>query len=212
MDHEQTKDRGPYMHSASGFKLYPFDPRPEEIHIDTIAHHLACNNRWNGATRHPTDPTRISFSVAEHSILVARYVVEILDRPDLELEALLHDASEHIFQDMIKPIKYHPMILPIYKPLENRVEQVIAQKFKLQFPYPPEIKIADNAVCSAEAIQIVPRHPQEDYSVSMHDDSRVAPYEIEMLSAYEAKQAFLNAYTSAVMRREGSQRAYKRAS
>ncbi|QWY83070.1 putative metal-dependent phosphohydrolase protein [Rhizobium phage RHph_X66] len=192
-------DRGPYVHSANGRKIYPFDPRPEEISISVVAHHLANNNRWNGATQHKRFKTRISFSVAEHSVLVAKYVVEELKLPEYELEALLHDAPEYLFGDMIRPFKHHPSIHPIIKPIEDRAEEVIAKRFGLRFPLPKEIKIADEAVCAAEQQQIVPEDAREKWRAI--DASRVAPYEIEMMDAYSAKEYFLMAYEDAIRRR-----------
>lgn len=194
--------RGPYMHSAGGRKLYPFDPRIEEIDIDTIAHHLACINRWNGATQHPTNKRLITLSVAEHSIMVADYMVEVLKKPEYELEALLHDAAEFLISDIIRPIKHHPDIHPIIKPMEDRAELIIAQKYGLLFPLPPEVKIADEAVCAAEARQVVPRCDSEDWSVKYHSEVNVAPYKVHMLDPYTAKHAFIRKFNTAVHRRK----------
>jgi hypothetical protein len=195
-------NRGPYMHSANGKKIYPFDPRPEEIYINVVGHHLACNGRWNGATQHRHYRSRIFYSVAEHSVYVARYIVEVLDRPDLELEGLLHDAPEHVTGDMIRPLKHHPEVHPIYKKLEDKSEIATAKRFNLLHPMPKEVKMADEAVCAAEAAQIVPKDVAEEWrSGILHDDSQVAPYEIEMLNPYEAKEFFLQAYEAAISRR-----------
>ncbi|MBD9511547.1 hypothetical protein IB265_32855 [Ensifer sp. ENS10] len=194
--------RGPYMHSSNGRKIWPFDPRPEEIDIEVVAHHLACNNRWNGATQHKKFKSRISFSVAEHSVLCAKFMVEHLKRPDLELETLLHDAPEYLLSDMIRPIKHKPEVYAVYKPLEDRAEWAVAQRFGLIFPLPKEVKIADEAVCAAEAQQIVPKDAREEWeSGRLHDNSLVAPYEIEMMGAYQAKEYFLMAYEDAIRRR-----------
>lgn len=196
-------DRGQYMHSANGKKIYPFDPRPEEIDIEVVAHHLATNNRWNGATQHKRFRTRISYSVAEHSVYCARYVRDILKRPDLELETLLHDAPEYITGDMIRPLKHEPTIHRVYQPIEFSIEKVVAQKWNLLCPLPKEVKMADEAVCAAESQQIVPKDPNEEWqSGKMHDDSAVAPYEIQMLDAYSAKEFFLIEYEDAIRRRE----------
>jgi len=192
--------RGPTMNASDGHKIYPFDPRPEEIKIEVVAHHLANNNRWNGATQHKQFRSRISFSVAEHSVLCAKFMVEHLHRPDLELEALLHDAPEYLFGDMIRPVKHHPMVHAIIKPIEDRAEWAVAQRFGLICPLPKEIKIADNAVCTAEFRQIVPHQP-DDPSEMLDPDALCAPYEIEMMSAYQAKEYFLMAYEDAMSRR-----------
>lgn len=192
--------RGPSMNASNGRKIYPFDPRPEEVDIEVIAHHLATNNRWNGATQHKTFRSRITFSVAEHSVLVAKYLREVLDRPDLELEGLLHDAPEHLFGDMIRPFKHYPAVHAIVKPLEDKAEKAIAERFNLLFPLPKEIKLADNAVCTAEFRQIVP-HPADDPSHMLLDETPCAPYEIEMMDAFRAKEYFLQAYEDAMSRR-----------
>jgi 5'-deoxynucleotidase YfbR-like HD superfamily hydrolase len=194
--------RGQYMHSANGRKIYPFDPRPEEINIGVVAHHLATNNRWNGATQHKRFRTRISYSVAEHSVYCARYIREVLQRPDLELEALLHDGPEYITGDLIRPLKHSPQIHPIYSQVEDKIEQAFAKRFGLLYPLPKEVKMADEAVCAAESIQIVPKDPCEEWqSGKMHDDSKVAPYEIQMLDAFAAKEFFLMEYEDAIRRR-----------
>ncbi|WP_326894531.1 hypothetical protein U8P73_36065 (plasmid) [Rhizobium beringeri] len=194
--------RGQYMHSANGRKIYPFDPRPEEININVVAHHLATNNRWNGATQHKRFKTRISYSVAEHSVYCAWYVRDVLGFPEYELEALLHDGPEYVTGDMIRPVKHDARIHPVIRPLEDSWELAFAKRFGLRFPLPKEVKMADEAVCSAESLQIVPKDDREDWiSGKMHDDSKVAPYEIQMLDAYQAKEFFLMAYESAIRRR-----------
>lgn len=195
--------RGQYMHSSNGRKIYPFDPRPEEIDIEVVAHHLATNNRWNGATQHKRFKSRISYSVAEHSVYCARYVREVMQRPDLELETLLHDGPEYVTGDMIRPLKHDPRIHPVYKPIEDNWERAFATRWNLIFPLPKEVKIADEAVCAAEAAQIVPKDEREEWqSGKMHDDLNVAPYEIQMLDAYAAKEMFLMEYEDAIRRRE----------
>lgn len=193
-------DRGPSMNTANGRKIYPFHPSAEEIDIEVVAHHLANANRWNGATQHKQFRSRISFSVAEHSVLCAKFMVEYLNRPDLELEALLHDAPEYMTGDMIQPVKHHPTVHAIMKPIEDRADLAFSKRFNLANPFPPEIKIADKAVCTAEFRQIVPHSP-DDPSDMLRADTLCAPYEIAMLSAYEAKEYFLDAFEVAMNRR-----------
>jgi hypothetical protein len=199
---KKDQPRGQYMHSANGQKLYPFDPRPEEIDINVVAHHLATNNRWNGATLHKIYRSRISYSVAEHSVYCAWYVRDVLECPQYELEALLHDVPEYITGDLIRPLKHSPSIYPVYSAVEDKIEQAVAKRFNLLYPLPKEVKMADEAVCEAESRQIVPKDPREEWSSGLlHDNTAVAPYEIEMMGAYEAKEFFLTAYEDAMSRR-----------
>ncbi|MER9176239.1 hypothetical protein NKH72_21925 [Mesorhizobium sp. M0955] len=186
---------GNYMHSASGYKYWPFDPKAEEVDIDTIAHQLAGQNRWQGAVRHRFYKSKIFLSVAEHSTYCARYIIEVLKRPDLALEALLHDASEAYIGDLIRPLKYSPEFRAPFLKVEEINENAIAKAFNLVYPFPKEIKLADEAVCTAESQQCIFRHPDERWgAVPFLDDTKIAPYEIEMLEPYPAKERFIIAY------------------
>ena len=116
------KDR--YLSTYTGKKFYPYDPRPEQICIEDIAHGLSMLCRFVGQCR-------FFFSVAEHSIAVARLLPA-----NLKLFGLLHDASEAYLADLPRPVKAG---LPEYKAIEANVERVIAEKFELPFPMPPEV-------------------------------------------------------------------------
>lgn len=186
---------GNYMHTAGGEKYWPFDPRADEVKIATIAHQLAGQNRWQGAVRHRRFKMRIFYSVAEHSHYCARYMIEVLKRPDLALEALLHDASEAYIGDLIRPLKYDPQFREPFRVVEDLNEKVIAERFNLVYPFPAEVKIADEAICEAESQQIVPRDPDEEWDTgAMHDRTNAAPYEITMHLPSEAKAIFMLTY------------------
>lgn len=194
-----TKLEKIYMHTAKGNKYYPFAPRVKDVDIYTIAHHLAAIGRWNGATfrRSKDDPKfdRIFYSVAEHSVYVWRYVCEELGRPDLGLYALLHDAAEAYVSDLIRPLKYSTAFFEPFKRIEEINERIIAKRFNLFYPFPEEIKIADEAVCAAEANQIIVMDDDDDWKVGiMFDDRRVAPYIIEMVEPTRARDMFLDAF------------------
>lgn len=184
-----------YMHTSTGKPFFPFDPRVEDWNIDFIAHHLACQGRWNGATQHPTDPTKIFFSVAEHSVEVSLYVENELGRPDLALEALMHDGPEGPLGDIIRPLKYSDGIKQVYGAIEHLNEVSMSTAFNLVHPFPREIKIADEAVCCAEKKFFVPMAPGFDWTRNtMLDDTNCASFEPAMLSPFGAKQLFLNRY------------------
>lgn len=191
-----------YMHTSNGKKFYPMDPRPDEVHIEVIAHHLATRARYNGATQHPLIKSKIFYSVGEHSVLVARYVTEILKAPQFELEALLHDGSEAFNGDLIRPLKYDPAFRAPFQKVEELNERAQAQRFGLVYPYPKIVKLADEAVTAAEVQQIVVKDPNDDWdSGKLHDDSTVAPFEIMMLEPYQAKVLFLDYFAEAWKRR-----------
>ncbi len=112
----------------SGHYLNVFDPNPDHICIEDIAHALSHIPRFAGHLEKVV-------SVAEHSIKVMLMV-----DPAHRLEALLHDASEAYLMDIPKPIKRH---LPDYQKLENRLMEVIAAKFGFSFPMSEQVKKAD---------------------------------------------------------------------
>lgn len=187
-----------YAHTASGKKFYPYDCKPDQIDVETIARHLACQARWNGATRHRFITDRIFYSVAEHSVYVADYVAQELNRPDLAFDALMHDAAEAYIPDLIRPLKYSPEFRAPFKALEEKIEEVIARKYRLQFPMPKEVKHADDAVCLAEWHQIVPRERGEMWGNALVTEAKPAQIGIAMLQPLEAYQLFMERYTQLV--------------
>jgi 5'-deoxynucleotidase YfbR-like HD superfamily hydrolase len=105
-----------------------FQPTQHMICIEDIAHSLSHQCRFNGHL-----PT--FYSVAHHSILTAERV-----DPEHKLAALLHDASEAYLCDIPRPIKPH---LTNYKEIEDKLMQVIAEKFGFGYPLHSDVKQAD---------------------------------------------------------------------
>lgn len=187
--------RGPHMHTSNGQFYYPFCPHPSEVHIEVIAHHLANRSRYAGATQHRKFFNRIFYSVAEHSVYVARFVRDHLGRPDLVKPALLHDGPEAFNGDLIRPLKYSKPFREPFKQVEEINEFAIAIRFDLPNPLPPEIKMADNAVLAAELQQIVPGAECPSKMIVENEEERtplIAPYEIQMMQPYDAKMFFLS--------------------
>lgn len=180
---------GRFMHTSNGKKFWPLDPKPHEVHIEVIAHHLANRCRYNGATQHPTDPARIFYSVAEHSVYCS-----YIGTPEEALERLLHDASEAYNGDLIRPLKYDPMFSAPFKHVEDLNENAVALRYGLVYPYPASVKVADEAVTSAEINQIITKAPDEDWGVKLHDDAKVAPIDVQCLYPHQAKKFFLHRF------------------
>jgi uncharacterized protein len=134
---------GNFMFTSSGKKYFPCDPRPEEVEIEVIAHHLAMQCRFNGATRE-------FYSVAEHCVHASRLVPK-----EYALEALLHDAAEAYLGDIIRPLKYIREFGEFYLKAERLNEEAIAKKFGLTYPFPPCVKRADEALVTQEIRELV---------------------------------------------------------
>lgn len=137
----------------SGRRLDLLDPSPLDVEIDDIAHGLARVARWNGQTVGVH-----SFSVAQHSILVAQIVDTLFPKLGAKgrLAALLHDAPEYVIGDMISPFK--AVIGRDYREVEERLDAAIHRRFGLPHPLPEPIataiKAGDRVAAYHEAIQL----------------------------------------------------------
>jgi 5'-deoxynucleotidase YfbR-like HD superfamily hydrolase len=137
----------------SGRRLDLLDPSALDIEIEDIAHGLARVARWNGQTKGAH-----AFSVAQHCLLVERFVAEMQPgiAREVRLAALLHDAAEYVIGDLISPFK--AAVGLDYKAFENRLMGAIHVRFGLRARLPSEtealIKRADQIAAYFEATQL----------------------------------------------------------
>lgn len=124
------------IRTYTGQYVNVFDPNPDTICIEDIAHALAHQCRFGGHTQN-------FYSVAEHSCMVAATVPRYL-----ALAGLMHDAAEAYLVDVPRPIKKK---LQGYKVIEDNLMVVIAQKFDFfEDLLHPDIKQADEAMLKTE--------------------------------------------------------------
>lgn len=119
---------GRLIRTYNGHYFDVFDPNPDQIDIEDIAHSLSLLCRFAGHIKS-------FYSVAEHSIWVAEKVSK-----KHALAALLHDASEAYLVDIPKPIKDE---IPHYLEIEKDLMSVISKKFNFEFPLSDEVKLFD---------------------------------------------------------------------
>lgn len=116
-------------------------------------------NRWNGHASlgsrwlniNPNQFITISEEEEEyanpmtdlhHSFLVYLIVKDLWpDDEMLHLAALIHDACEVIYGDIIGPIKKR--LASIIKPIEHKIEGLMAQRYGCPYPWDKRIKYAD---------------------------------------------------------------------
>ena len=105
------------------------DIQPGDVAIEDLAHNAAQINRYCGAVSYP-------FSVASHSVLVARLC------PELHmLGGLTHDLTEAAgLNDLISPVK---RLLPEYTAIEERVRSALARIVFMPATESAEVKAAD---------------------------------------------------------------------
>lgn len=123
----------PFAQTTSGKPFPLINPLPSDVDWYDVASALACINRYTGNAG--------VYSVAQHSILVAKCVPE-----ELRLHGLLHDAKEFAMGDLTRPAK---LALAHYcgdafeaglKRLENSIDFAIYTAAGLPFPVSPEIR------------------------------------------------------------------------
>jgi len=177
----------------SGRRLDLLEPSPLDIEIEDIAHGLARVARWNGQTR-----GEHAFSVAQHSVLVERLVMELNPRLSRQarLMALLHDGPEYVVGDLISPFK--AAIGINYKALEERLQMAIHLRFGLPAKVPALQKIlfkrADHLSAYYEATQLAGFEEEEARRLFGAPPKGLKMPRLAPLSTAEAQTQFLSRF------------------
>jgi len=130
-----------HMTMHSGASVDVLTPGPLDVH--DIAWGLAHQHRFNGHLQQPID-------VATHSIALCALVPN-----KWRLRALLHDASEALLGDIVRPLKVQEAMAP-YRLLERQWQEHIYAQFEIA-PYsdehldPPGFSTLDLALTLHEA-------------------------------------------------------------
>ena len=179
---------GDWIQTRSGVAFYPLDPRPEDVHLEDIAHALSNLCRFSGHCKR-------FMSVAEHSVNVSRVVP-----PEHALQALLHDATEAYLVDVPGPIK--PMLAG-YAEIEAAVWLAIAERFGVPSALHQSVKDADTAVLLTEKGQLLGPSP----GAWLDTEITPAPLgELACMSPREAKYTFLHRFIELAPHERGSAR------
>ena len=178
---------GDWIQTYTGRQFWPLAPRVEDVDIEDIAHSLSLLCRYNGHCRE-------FYSVAEHSLHVAKVVVETPNWPadyGLGLAALLHDASDAYLADIPRALKPY---LTGYHAAKARVQTVIHEALGLRRPYEyaPYIKPIDTLILVDEAIALMPVE-----SIAWHERfGQPLGVEIASLPPRRAEREFLEMFRS----------------
>ena len=145
----------------SGILINPANINPKDINLIDIAHHLTNECRYGRAL-----PFDLHYSVAEHSILLAEYVLDNFNDKELAKCALMHDASEYILGDIPTGLKAS---LPDYKKLESDLMFKIYDKYDISVKYDSIISMYDKAILANE-VQVLT--PERLFSFTHNGDIR----------------------------------------
>jgi uncharacterized protein len=145
----------------SGLRVWPLDPRPQDIRIEDIAHALAHQSRFGGHCR-------IFYSIAQHSVLVSK-----LCRPEDAPWGLLHDASEAYLGDAVRPLK-ELAEFAAYRRAEQRLQRCIAERFGLGPDQPASVTAVDDLMLAVEYRDLMTHPMDEQYIASPPPDCAVS--------------------------------------
>jgi len=192
-----------WFQTYTGKIFHPFDPDPKMIDIEDIAHALSLICRFSGHVKE-------FYSVAEHSVHVARVFDELVKDTSLEgnhrasVCALLHDATETYCGDMIRPIKEG---IIEYQKMEAEIEEMVIQHFGLVdvwWAAHPYVKQADNIMLATERRDLLTEGPGRDDRRWVIDEQGVKASERHVFAMHpeDAKEWFLGEYGLFVSREE----------
>lgn len=169
-----------YVTTYSGKKLNFLDPNPDDILLEDIIHHLSMICRYNGGPKY-------HYSVAQHSIAVAKLVYDMSKDKKKALSALFHDASEAYICDIPRPVK--PKLIG-YKKIETNLSNVIYKKFNIQTPN-GIILFIDKHIVATEALYVLDFIPEwiNEYKQLKHD-----PALFQETSTQEVQETFISLY------------------
>lgn len=178
---KQEKDKGFYIITHSGKRIYFNDLENNHYDIEDIAHSLSINNRFNGHTYKP-------YSVAQHSVIMANIMKERGFSPQKQMKALLHDCSEAYMPDLPTPFKKQPEFEGFVR-LENRLQDIIY----LRFGCPPgkdhDVKYLDTQMLATEIRDLMGNLNSNILPEVDRIPEKIIPWGYDI-----AEKAFLNSY------------------
>lgn len=163
-----------WIRTYTGGAIHPLAPKFDAIKIEDIAHGLSLTCRFTGQCKE-------FYSVAQHSLLVSRYLPE-----EYKQTGLLHDASEAYLSDVPGPIKKS---LRYYLDAEWDIMKVVADKFGIQHPIPKEVKLVDVRVLATEVRDLLTAPEGIDVGARPYGEMPIEP-----LSPREAEGKFLEEF------------------
>lgn len=136
-------DHEPWISTYTGRKVYPWNPKPEDIDPLDIAISLSRTPRFRAHTRD-------FYSVAQHCV-IASHLVPKQDA----LWALLHDAPEAYIGDLPKPLK---QMVPEWEKADILLTRAVCDRFELHYSMPESVKEVDRFLLVTEAALLLTHH------------------------------------------------------
>jgi hypothetical protein len=154
-------------------------PEDSDVTIEDIAGALSNVCRFSGHLPR-------FYSVAQHLVNTSRIVPR-----DHAFTALMHDTAEAFTNDLPTPLKH---ALPIFKELEIKIESAMANKFGFEYPYPPEVKLADTQMLLLEKNYVKEDDNEWEYYKDVEFEHLRDIVTLESWQPRRAKREFLERY------------------
>jgi 5'-deoxynucleotidase YfbR-like HD superfamily hydrolase len=198
-------DVKPWVQTFSGVAFDLMQPKPEQVLLIDIAHHLSRIARYNGATKGAH-----GWNVAQHSLLVEQLLPDDASSV-LRLHALLHDAHEAYVGDTPAPVKQALDMFGSsnrfgsnWSALCAGIDIVVWQAFGLAAPTQEErqaIAAADLAALFPERASLMAPAPRDWHLPP--DAAPVKAHSLTPLPPDEAKAAFIERIKHLLDQRHG---------
>ena len=120
-----------------------------------------------------TGHTKFFYSIAQHELLGSYLVPR-----ENALEFLLHDSAESYVNDMSTPLKHFTECGKYYRPVEDKIQILIRNKFGLPRIQSPVIKEVDTAMLLAEKDRLMPGSWTEEEKIAWDVVGRMADVDI----------------------------------
>lgn len=188
----------------NGKVLDLYDPDPEVFDVELLAMGLAREQRWGNQCLQ-------EFSVAQHLLNTEAYLNRYtlrdmplsLERVGLQLQGILHDASEFVIKDMASPMKKE---MPEYYPFEHRVMTAICKRFDVPWPMDKRVKHADGIMLCTEFKWIMPPELHNTYEDKVGSGF---PVEDPLTVALPYTALDFNVYGTELIARRWAKRVYE---
>jgi len=138
------------IQTASGRWVDPLAPVVEHLVVEDVAHALAQLARFGGHGR--LSDEGFSWTVALHSVEVARRLERAGHPREVVRCGLMHDATEAYLVDVPRPVKAR---LPEYRAVEDGLWRALATRFSLPAVIPPAVHQADTEQLYVEAVHFM---------------------------------------------------------
>ena len=171
-----------WIETFSGTKFNPFNVTLKDIRIIDIAHALSLITRFSGHCK-------FHYSVASHSINVAKVLEKMGYNEKIVLYGLLHDATEAYLGDIPRPIK---PAFKNYEQYESQLQSLIWQAFNIEKPIKEEwdiVKSIDDAMLKCEALALTSNI--DGWANSLPDNNTALNTIIEYKDMIVVEQQFL---------------------